>query len=82
MNPSKPPLRHLPIFMLIFISMFGFIGVAVLIFLWAPSSDGFGAPPLFFRVFGSFIALAFIWSLRYNKLHADDPDAPAPVEVG
>jgi hypothetical protein len=60
MNPTKPPLRRLPIFMMVFVSMFGFAGVAVLIFLWAPSSDGFGAPPLFFRVFGSFIALAFM----------------------
>jgi DNA-directed RNA polymerase subunit RPC12/RpoP len=40
--------------------MFGFIGIAVLIFLWSAPSDGFGAPPLFFRVFGSFIALAFM----------------------
>ena len=60
MNPTKSPLRRLPIFMMLFVSLFGFMGVAVLIFLWAPSSDGFGAPPLFFRVFGSFIALAFM----------------------
>ena len=35
------------------------IGVAVLVFLWG-SSDGFGSPPLFFKVFGSLIALAFM----------------------
>jgi len=35
------------------------IGVTVLGFLWF-SDDGFGSPPLFFRVFGSFIALGFV----------------------
>ena len=34
------------------------LGLTILIFLW--SADGFGAPPLFFRVFGSFIAIAFL----------------------
>lgn len=46
--------------MMVFISMFGFIGVAVLIFLWSQSSHEFGAPPLIFRLVGSCIALAFI----------------------
>jgi hypothetical protein len=45
--------------MLLFMSVFGFIGVTVLIFLW--TARGFGAPPLVFRVFGSFIALGFIF---------------------
>ena len=53
-NQSPRP----PLFMLIFFSMFGFIGVAVLIFLW--TAKGFGAPPLIFKVFGSFIALGFM----------------------
>ena len=35
------------------------IGITVLCFLWF-SGDGFGAPPFFFKVFGSFIALAFV----------------------
>lgn len=48
-----------PIFVLLFISIFGFIGVAVLIGLWS-AGDGFGAPPLIFKLVGSFIALAFI----------------------
>lgn len=34
------------------------VGLTVLIFLW--SASGFGAPPLFFRVVGSLIALAFL----------------------
>jgi hypothetical protein len=39
--------------------VFGGIGLAVLIFLWS-GGDEFGAPPLFFRIFGSFIAIAFV----------------------
>lgn len=40
--------------------VFGGIGLTVLMFLWGTSSNEFGAPPLFFRIFGSFIALAFV----------------------
>lgn len=51
--PGRPPL-----FMLLFMSIFGFIGITVFIFLW--TARGFGAPPLIFRLFGSFIAIAFM----------------------
>lgn len=34
------------------------IGLTVIIFLW--SATGWDAPPLLFKIFGSFIALAFI----------------------
>lgn len=47
-----------PLFFLIFFSIFGFIGLTLLISLWTAS--GFGAPPLIFRIFGSFIAVAFM----------------------
>lgn len=40
--------------------VFAGIGVTVLVFMWATPSDSFGAPPLFFRVFASFIAVAFV----------------------
>ena len=44
--------------------VFGFIfagiGLTVIIFLWSQPFDSFHSPPLFFRIFGSFIALAFI----------------------
>ena len=44
--------------------VFGFvffaIGCTVLIFLWSQPSGGFGSPPLFFRVVGSLISLAFV----------------------
>ena len=40
--------------------IFAGIGIAVLIFLWSAPFGQFGSPPLFFRVFGSFIALAFV----------------------
>jgi len=36
------------------------IGVTVLFFLWSSPFDQFGSPPLFFRIFGSFIALGFV----------------------
>ena len=35
------------------------VGVTVLIFLWSQPDNGF-APPLFFRVMGSFISMAFV----------------------
>ena len=36
------------------------IGLTVLGFLWGSPFGHFGSPPLFFRVFGSFIALGFV----------------------
>lgn len=43
---------------------FGFafagIGISVLAFLWLTPFNEFGSPPLFFRIFGSFIALCFV----------------------
>ncbi len=41
-------------------SVFGGIGLLVILFLWGTPPNEFGAPPLFFRVFGSLIAVAFI----------------------
>lgn len=46
------------VFFSVFIGIFGVIGILVLVFLWG--SSGFGAPPLFFKLFGSCIAVAFI----------------------
>lgn len=34
--------------------------MTVLVFLWGAPFGEFGSPPLFFRIFGSFIALAFV----------------------
>ena len=36
------------------------IALTVLVFVWSPPYSGFGAPPLFFRVFASFIAFGFL----------------------
>ena len=36
------------------------IGVTVLGFLWLSPWNEFGSPPLFFRIFGSFVALGFV----------------------
>ncbi|MGB6221859.1 hypothetical protein [Haloferula sp.] len=54
----KPTLKP-PLFVMVFFSIFGFIGIALLVFLWG-SGDGFHDPPLVFKVFGSFIALGFM----------------------
>lgn len=48
-----------PTFILLFTSIFGFIGIAIIVFLWS-GEDGFGGAPLFFKVFGSLIALGFV----------------------
>lgn len=44
----------------IFTLCFAGVGITVLIFLWSQPFGRFGSPPLFFRIFGSFIAIAFI----------------------
>ncbi|MFI5378928.1 MAG: hypothetical protein ACHRHE_06510 [Tepidisphaerales bacterium] len=36
------------------------IGITVLVFLWGAPFNAWDSPPIFFRVFGSFIALAFV----------------------
>ncbi|HWL08467.1 MAG TPA: hypothetical protein VNQ76_08685 [Planctomicrobium sp.] len=49
---------------MLFARLFGIvpfgIGVTALCFLWMSPWDEFGSPPLFFRVFASFIALGFV----------------------
>lgn len=58
---------------LIFGLVFAGIGVTVLVFLWSQPFGVFGAPPLFFRVFGSFIAIAFVTvggTSAYAAIHA------------
>lgn len=36
------------------------IGLTTIGFLWGTPFGGFGSPPLFFRIFGSFVALGFV----------------------
>lgn len=61
-NPNLP---HLPVGPAKFLGLiFGLIplgiGITVLIFLWGVPFGEFGSPPLFFQVFGSFVALGFV----------------------
>lgn len=80
MHAPKPPLPRPPVFMLIFMSMFGFIGLAVLIFVWSGDRD---FPPLIFKVFASFIAIAFMamgfgvpfTALKASKFLSEIPEA-------
>ena len=53
--PPTGPVRLLGI---VFGIVFGGIGLTVIGFLWG--ERGFGEPPLFFKLFGSFIAIAFV----------------------
>lgn len=40
--------------------VFAGIGLTVIIFLWGAPFGEFGSPPVIFRIFGSFIAIAFV----------------------
>lgn len=60
-HPEPPPVPPAGRFIgAVFGLVFFGIGVTVLVFLWGQPFGGFGAPPLVFRLFGSFIALAFL----------------------
>lgn len=58
-SPQAAPLAPRIVF-----GTFGFafaaIGISVLAFLWLTPFNQFGSPPLFFRIFGSFIAICFV----------------------
>jgi DNA-directed RNA polymerase subunit RPC12/RpoP len=58
--PASPPTPAGPARFIgaVFGFVFGGIGLTVIGFLW--TERGFGEPPLFFKLFGSFIALAFV----------------------
>jgi DNA-directed RNA polymerase subunit RPC12/RpoP len=62
---TRPPTTNVPAAGRFIAGTFGFvfagIGLTVIGFLWFGFERGeFGAPPLFFRIFGSFIAIAFV----------------------
>jgi hypothetical protein len=44
----------------IFGTVFFGVGLTVLVFMWSQSFDEFDSPPLVFRIFASFIAIAFM----------------------
>lgn len=72
-----------PILMLPFFAIFGIIGIAVLVNLW--SADGFGEPPMFFKLIGSLIALAFIcmgFGVPLQALFAKTDSSSARAESG
>ena len=58
--------------------MFAGIGLTVIIGLW--SAHGFGEPPLFFKMFGSFIAIAFV-AVGATFFLAAFKGQPLPVET-
>jgi hypothetical protein len=70
--------------------VFAGIGVTVLVFMWGAPSGEFGSPPLFFRIFASFIAIAFVGfggtigvtALRGGGGISAVPRRPAPPSTG
>jgi hypothetical protein len=48
------------VIMFVFGAVFFCVGLTVIGFLWTQPFGEFGSPPLFFRLVGSFIALAFV----------------------
>jgi hypothetical protein len=66
--------------------VFAGIGVTVLVFMWGAPFGEFGSPPLFFRIFASFIAIAFVGfggtmgvtALRGRGSFPVAPDASGP----
>ena len=61
------------------------IGVSVIIFLWGSPFDEFHSPPLFFRVVGSLIALAFVavgGSVAFAAIKGVRPGLRPPVGFG
>lgn len=92
MNAPKTSVPRPAWFILIFISIFGFIGLTLLIFLWFGSDSDFGRPPLIARLIGSFIALGFmamgfglpitaILAWARGEVPAEVGDAAPPDEV-
>lgn len=83
--PSLPagPFRFVGV---VFGLVFAGIGLTVIGFLWTQS--GFHEPPLFFKLFGSLIALTFIavgsvlalTALRLRAPSTDLPSAPMPPD--
>ena len=62
--------------------MFAGIGLTGRAFLWASPFDEFGSPPLFFRVFASFIAIAFVAAgggALYTSLRGSNPGTVTPA---
>ena len=64
---------------MIFGLIFAGVGVTVLVSIW--TADGFGAPPLIFRMVGSFIALAFCTfgvAMAYSSIKCAQEDISPP----
>ncbi|MBD3676413.1 MAG: hypothetical protein HUJ26_23120 [Planctomycetaceae bacterium] len=59
-SPDEQAPMAFRVFFGLFFGLFGGIGLTVLGFLWGAPWNEFGSPPLFIRIFGSFIALGFV----------------------
>lgn len=55
--------------------VFGVMGLAMVIFLWSAPFGEFGSPPLFFRIFGTLIAIVFMLVGFGGAILGNDPRA-------
>ena len=69
MNPDGPAGIGPRIIAAAFGLAFGGIGLSVLIGMWVAPFGAFHSPPLFFRVFASFIAIPFV-AVGFGSLYA------------
>lgn len=76
----QPPRPKAPVFVLLFFSMFGFVGLTILGALWSRAAGESGVP-VFVRMIGSLIALMFVimgFGVPLNALKA----GRQPLESG
>ena len=93
MKKRRMPKQEITIAHRIIPAVFGFaflgIGLTVIISLWAAPFGDFMSPPLFFRVFGSFIALVFVvvggtigWLAIFATAPVGVPSTPSDRSTG
>ncbi len=74
---SGPPRFVAAVFGFVFLG----IGLTVIGFLWSQPFGEFGSPPLIFRIFGSFIAVAFV-AMGGGTAYAALTGKPNPMGPG
>lgn len=84
-DPHGTPIGSAPRFIgVVFGVVFAGIGLTVLGFMWFTPRHEFGAPPLFFRIFASFIAIPFVaigGTLAYKSITGKSLPARLPQPV-
>ena len=82
---KSSPHHSAPWFVRAFAGLFGVIGLTIIGFTWFGLDDGFGAPPLFFKVFLSLIATSFVivgFGLALSPGPGEKPSASDSLRTG